>query len=92
MKMGNALTVKKYTGKGNKIVKGRKISTFKTMNAQVMKEYQLYEEGKLTDNEVIRLFQNVLDNNMMWTLSPDHQLIVMHLAVKGHLKLPESIE
>lgn len=62
------------------------------LQQDVMARYRLFEDGKLRDTQVVQLFQSIIDNGMMWFLSPEHQQMTMHFASKGHIRLPVKIQ
>jgi hypothetical protein len=51
-----------------------------------------YEEDDLDGNEIVELFQELIDNGMAWSLQGHYGRMAMDLIENGYCTKPEEIE
>jgi hypothetical protein len=50
-----------------------------------------YEQDDLDGNEIITLFQHLIDNGMAWKLQGHYGRMAMDLIENGYCKMPEGM-
>tara|TARA_B100000427_G_C15122019_1_gene426211 strand:- start:184 stop:369 length:186 start_codon:yes stop_codon:yes gene_type:complete len=50
-----------------------------------------YEEGQMTDEEMISFFQELVNNGMAWSLQGHYGRTAMYLIENGYVQKPEEL-
>ena len=50
-----------------------------------------YEEGQMTDEEMISFFQELVNNGMAWSLQGHYGRTAMYLIENGYVQMPEEL-
>ena len=50
-----------------------------------------YEEGQMTDEEMISFFQELVNSGMAWSLQGHYGRTAMHLIENGYVQKPEEL-
>ena len=55
-------------------------------NYDVMKEIRKYDQGELDEAQVIKLFQNLIDSEIVWSLQENYRRLAKSLIKAGHCR------
>ena len=50
-----------------------------------------YEEGRMTDEEMVSFFQELVNNGMAWSLQGHYGRTAMYLIENGYVQMPEEL-
>lgn len=70
------------TGAG-KVIGSKSTNKGGITNYDVVGQMMAYEEGKLDDQAVVNLFQNLVDTGMVWSLQGSYQRMANRLIKAG---------
>jgi hypothetical protein len=59
------------------------------MTYNVAKNISDYEDGKLADDSINKLFQYLVDTGQVWEMEADYGKKATELAEAGHIKFPD---
>lgn len=59
-------------------------------NSNLISKIIEYEEGTLSDDQVVELFQDLVDNGMAWTLQGSYGRMAQYLIHEGLVTVPRS--